>query len=710
MIDKFSRGFINSVYEFNDFTLNELICKLAQKMDEVITQCNDSFNYLDWLKGQGLSDEVIKKMIEWKEDGTLESLINDVLLQDINTKVDSFKTEVNEQLDAITLLVSGLKNENNFDNAPIINNYINLAIKKGISTIKLPSGTYNIYSSVIIPSTNVKLIIESDMRTALILNGDIEGIVVDGGYTEDDYNTRVMNCNFKNIYIDGKNNYNTTGIAFRGFGLCSLDYVKIIGCGKGLLLKNGSEFVANRTTTINCKIGVEIDQSRGSASDDMAVIEFYSCYLSGNETSLNVLGCRNVTFNGGVINADATKSNCNAMTINSVNNLVRGLTFNNVLFEGYNEVSAIQIGKTNIYGIKTIVFNECEFGLEQDFIYVYNCERLELNNVYYPQEYSNMIIIDKDINFDFELIMNNKWSINNKIKVNGNIFMSLFNDNYNSLNNNNDFTYEDAFYNPSSVSFSMDTANYVTGSKSYKVESTTSARYLDTFFWNNGKQFYVDDIVNVDTIIKVNSGTLLPQETIFMLICNRDGSDVQMVLPITNTRHIVQEFSNGFKRVMFNYKAPKGKVVMGMRISNSSDITTSFNIDYVRVSCKNNYTIDNYFNRTGLPTANKTFSGLRIHISSSTVGDLYYKCIKRGNSYIWELEPAIFYKNSISVAKSSPSKTIAFNDIGTTSYIVNITLGWNTKYWISEKTSNGFKVNFETIPTQNSTIDVVAIL
>ena len=104
--------------------------------------------------------------------------------------------KINEQLDTITLLVSGLKNENNFDNAPIINNYINLAIKKGISTIKLPSGTYDIYSSVIIPSTNVKLIIESDMRTTLILNGDIEGIVVDGGYTEDDYNTRIMNCNF----------------------------------------------------------------------------------------------------------------------------------------------------------------------------------------------------------------------------------------------------------------------------------------------------------------------------------------------------------------------------------------------------------------------------------------------------------------------------------------------------------------------------------
>ena len=32
MIDKFSHGFINSVYDFNDFTLNELLCKYFSKV------------------------------------------------------------------------------------------------------------------------------------------------------------------------------------------------------------------------------------------------------------------------------------------------------------------------------------------------------------------------------------------------------------------------------------------------------------------------------------------------------------------------------------------------------------------------------------------------------------------------------------------------------------------------------------------------------
>ena len=91
MIDKFSHGFINSVYDFNDYTLNELICKLAQKMDEDITQSNERFNYLDWVKGQGLSDEVIKIMTEWIENGIFDKIINKNIFNELSTKVENGK-------------------------------------------------------------------------------------------------------------------------------------------------------------------------------------------------------------------------------------------------------------------------------------------------------------------------------------------------------------------------------------------------------------------------------------------------------------------------------------------------------------------------------------------------------------------------------------------------------------------------------------------
>ena len=108
MIDKFSHGFINSVYDFNDFTLNELICKLAQKMDEVITQANESFNYLDWLKGQGLSDTVINTLLAWKDDGTLDTIINGNVFNELNTKVDTFQETVNNELQAKKLEIDNI--------------------------------------------------------------------------------------------------------------------------------------------------------------------------------------------------------------------------------------------------------------------------------------------------------------------------------------------------------------------------------------------------------------------------------------------------------------------------------------------------------------------------------------------------------------------------------------------------------------------------
>ena len=96
MIDKFSHGFIKSVYDFNDYTLNELMCKLAQKMDEVITQSNESFSYLDWLKGKGLNDIVIDILLGWKDDVTLDAIINGNVFDEINKSINDLTQRINQ--------------------------------------------------------------------------------------------------------------------------------------------------------------------------------------------------------------------------------------------------------------------------------------------------------------------------------------------------------------------------------------------------------------------------------------------------------------------------------------------------------------------------------------------------------------------------------------------------------------------------------------
>ena len=130
MIDKLPCGFINSVYDFNDYTLNELICKLAQKMDEVITQANESFNYLDWLKGQGLSDEVINTLLAWKEDGTLNTIINENIFNKLNNTINEIGTQLN-----------------NIATVGDVNN-INMLIALGTKRFKLPSGRLKVNNTI----------------------------------------------------------------------------------------------------------------------------------------------------------------------------------------------------------------------------------------------------------------------------------------------------------------------------------------------------------------------------------------------------------------------------------------------------------------------------------------------------------------------------------------------------------------------------------
>ena len=202
MIDKLPCGFINSVYHFNDYTLNELICKIAQKMDEVITQSNESFNYLEWLKSQGLSDEVIKIMLEWKENGTLETLINQNIFNALNNAINEIKTqldtkaninEINEQLETKVN-----KNEiylNDYNNTDIdnIKSALELANLNGKNII-FDTRTYIVDEDIILNSVNC------DFRNGTInLNGN--SLILENG-------SSLINCNIVNggvILRNGKN-------------------------------------------------------------------------------------------------------------------------------------------------------------------------------------------------------------------------------------------------------------------------------------------------------------------------------------------------------------------------------------------------------------------------------------------------------------------------------------------------------------------------
>lgn len=116
MIDKFIYGFIDRVYGADDYTQQEINAKLIQKMDDVIEECNNAFEFVDWLKEQGVPDEVQTIINTMLEDGTLEKIINLEKIEEAKTElqnnINELTTSTEAKLNNMTNSVNTLINEN----------------------------------------------------------------------------------------------------------------------------------------------------------------------------------------------------------------------------------------------------------------------------------------------------------------------------------------------------------------------------------------------------------------------------------------------------------------------------------------------------------------------------------------------------------------------------------------------------------------------
>lgn len=114
MIDKIKMLKINDIYNFDDcLSINELLCKFYEKINEIIDISNESINLLEWLKDRGLSDEIIYLMSEWYDNGKLSEIIN---VQKFEQLKSDFQTFVNEN---ITDLRNTLTSQTNSQNAKL---------------------------------------------------------------------------------------------------------------------------------------------------------------------------------------------------------------------------------------------------------------------------------------------------------------------------------------------------------------------------------------------------------------------------------------------------------------------------------------------------------------------------------------------------------------------------------------------------------------
>ena len=299
MIDKLPYGFINSVYGFNDYTLNELICKIAQKMDEVITQSNESFNYLDWLKEQGLSDEVINILLAWKEDGTLENIINENIFNEINSQIDTILQQQN------TLIIRG---EN--ITVDVINNALEQAQQKRIYNVFLPNreDPYLIDKEIMIKS-NIRFYSNG---ATLKPSGNL--LIVNACPMIRNYNFAVSEYNGDyNITIEGFvidcNNTKVTGIGLAHTNNCKIINSKIINTlapSHGMDLVCNKDLIVKNNELVNCpQGGVQID---GSLEGSLPVLTEPTLFIDNiGSKNIKILNNRFNNCKSGAIHFHKTK-------------------------------------------------------------------------------------------------------------------------------------------------------------------------------------------------------------------------------------------------------------------------------------------------------------------------------------------------------------------------------------------------------------------
>ena len=81
------------VYSYNGLTMQDLLCQFFTKINECIHTSNETIDLAKWLVNEGLEIEVVKKLMMWLEDGTLENIINVNLFNSLNEKINRLRSQ-----------------------------------------------------------------------------------------------------------------------------------------------------------------------------------------------------------------------------------------------------------------------------------------------------------------------------------------------------------------------------------------------------------------------------------------------------------------------------------------------------------------------------------------------------------------------------------------------------------------------------------------
>ena len=160
---------IQNVYNMDKTTWQEVLAELYN----LVANVENKFDLFELKFGSLLGEQVTRELKKMYDDGSLASLINDNLLEDINTKVDTFKTEVSSQLDIMTKYSSinavtqiGLDNTGAIEIGDKLQTFIDNYDGNKLN-IYFPNGVY-LWSNTV--STNKTLYISGEKSNVTIRN------------------------------------------------------------------------------------------------------------------------------------------------------------------------------------------------------------------------------------------------------------------------------------------------------------------------------------------------------------------------------------------------------------------------------------------------------------------------------------------------------------------------------------------------------------
>ena len=103
---------INSIYNFDDaLSINELLCKFWEKLEETINISNESIDILNWIKEEGLPNEVQTLINQLVEDGTIEQMINVNKIEELRTLINNNNTEINNNITEINNNITDVRKQ-----------------------------------------------------------------------------------------------------------------------------------------------------------------------------------------------------------------------------------------------------------------------------------------------------------------------------------------------------------------------------------------------------------------------------------------------------------------------------------------------------------------------------------------------------------------------------------------------------------------------